>query len=286
MKSNEERIKSVSLRVARIHEELKLFGYVIHALLCFYAYPTTGFSDYPRIMSEGMHILLALKRASKQTLPNQLYHDLQGTFENFFVCSAKFQSKHPDLPFYIFLLGTDVLERFFGNVRLLRGANELDNLGLINSSRAIKKMSQVMDDHPGWTAKANKIMERLCLDYCSPDAVDAEKMGIRDLDLLKEFNRGRSSAETKIVNSTNDDLNSWDLIQLVSQGITFKCPHKSGKVIGVSASEPPEDQEVILAGEFSPDARVVVTEEDIAEASTTGDVRIGEDQDLSTSADR
>ena len=74
--------------------------------------------------------------------------------------------------------------------------------------------------------------------------------------------------------------------QLVSQGITFKCPHKSGKVIGESASEPPEDQEVILAGEFSPDARVVVTEEDIAEASTTGDVRIGEDQDLSTSADR
>ena len=62
--------------------------------------------------------------------------------------------------------------------------------------------------------------------------------------------------------------------------------HKSGKVIGVSASEPPEDQEVILAGEFSPDARLVVTEEDIAEASTTGDVRIGEDQDLSTSADR
>ena len=43
---------------------------------------------------------------------------------------------------------------------------------------------------------------------------------------------------------------------------------------------------MILAGEFSPDARVVVTEEDIAEASTTGDVRIGEDQDLSTSADR
>ena len=31
---------------------------------------------------------------------------------------------------------------------------------------------------------------------------------------------------------------------------------------------------------------MVVTEEDIAEASTTGGVRIGEDQDLSTSADR
>ena len=49
-----------------------------------------------------------------------------------FFCAANFQKLHPEMPFDDFLLGTDVLERFIGNLRLLRSNNDRDSLEMIN----------------------------------------------------------------------------------------------------------------------------------------------------------
>ena len=57
------------------------------------------------------------------------------------------------MPFYAFLLGTDVLERFFDNVRLLRSNNDMDSLDMLNYMRALD---------------GNSAMVRKS--YCSPDA--------------------------------------------------------------------------------------------------------------------
>ena len=75
------------------------------------------------------------------------------------------------MPLHAFLLGTDVLERFFGNLRLQRSNNDMDSLEMINYTRAMDEIQRILDDNSGWVRKSHKVMGRQCLDNCSPDAV-------------------------------------------------------------------------------------------------------------------
>ena len=74
------------------------------------------------------HVLFNLQRNLKTLLPNQLYHDLQATFEDIFYCAAKWKIYHPDLPLY---LANDILEIIFDNIRLKYKHCTIDNLDMI-----------------------------------------------------------------------------------------------------------------------------------------------------------
>ena len=117
-----------------------------------------------------------MKRVFGSVLPNQLYHDLQSTFQNIYFSAAKLQVYHPLLLFFIVLLGNDAEERFFGNVRLKYGLNGLDTLELLYCTRAMKEMMKIMSHHPEWTRNSNKVMNRLCLDYSKPSSWQVEKL--------------------------------------------------------------------------------------------------------------
>ena len=85
---------------------------IINGMLCLYAFFKDSIEDQLKV-SAAAHMLFALHREYNGKLfPNQLYHDLQS---NFFFCAAKYKIRHPDEPLYSILLGTDILERLFGN---------------------------------------------------------------------------------------------------------------------------------------------------------------------------
>ena len=90
-------------------EELHLLKYVMEGILATY-------TDVKMSIQEQLEKVL--QRDLKSFLPNQLYHDIQSTFEDAFYCATKWKLHHPDLPLYLMLCSNDVLERLFGNLRL------------------------------------------------------------------------------------------------------------------------------------------------------------------------
>ena len=65
------------------------------------------------------------------------------------------------LPIFLFLLGTDALERLFGNM-WQKSKSSFDCLDMINICRAMTECSKVLDSHPEWVASLSKLMSRIC----------------------------------------------------------------------------------------------------------------------------
>lgn len=66
-----------------------------------------------------------------KVIPNQLYHDQQASFIDALFCCGKAQIYFPGEPLFLFLNGTDPLERIFGILRLKVKNVSLDYLTLI-----------------------------------------------------------------------------------------------------------------------------------------------------------
>ena len=167
-----------------------------------------------------------MKRVFESVLPNQLYHDLQSTFQNIYFGAAKFQVYHPLLPFFIVLLGNDAEERFFGNVRLKYGLNGLDTPNLLYCTQAMKEMMKIMSHHPEWTRNSNKMMYRLCLDYSKPSSCKVEKLTKEGVPIKQCWDKGRLNVEFFIQESNCDKLESVDFFEMANcQNITMLKPN-------------------------------------------------------------
>lgn len=75
-------------------------------------------------------------------MPSVLYHDFQ-TFHNALFCSAKAKEYCPTEPLYLLLDGTDLEERFFGNVRLRFKGGNYSTLEMINAERSITECDRI-----------------------------------------------------------------------------------------------------------------------------------------------
>ena len=146
-------------------------------------------------ISFAAHILLSLQRDLKSFLPNQLYHDIQSTFEDAFYCATKWKLHHPDLPLYLMLCSNDVLERLFGNLRLKYRHCTIDNLEIIYGARAMQACTNMMTKHPDWFQKNRNVMQRLCLHYSNPKDWGAENLVLRNVNIVSTWNIGRANAE-------------------------------------------------------------------------------------------
>ena len=67
-------------------------------LLSLYSYVHLDITSQLENISTVLHVLLVLERVFPSFIPNQLYHDMQSTFEDAFFCAAKWKVKCPDLP--------------------------------------------------------------------------------------------------------------------------------------------------------------------------------------------
>ena len=192
-------LKRVSFRVCNVSSELHLLRYVIEGVLAMYCKIDLSIKEALEAISTAAHVLFVLQRTLIKFIPNQLYHDLQATFEDAFYCANKWQIAHANEPFFLMLLGNDPIERAFGNIRLKYRHCSVDNLELINASRAMEYSSKILSKHSEWTGGKRAIMRRLALDYCNPRNLNAQNQILLGVDIIGTWNVGRANAE-KVLN--------------------------------------------------------------------------------------
>lgn len=233
--SQKNTIQKLSFRLSGVADELIGLGKVLEGLLSLYAYPSLSIEEQLQKISQAMHILLVLSRELGAFIPNQLYHDLMGTFKDAYFCAAKFKAYHPNEPLYLVLCGNDSLERIFGNMRMKAGHAGFDTLGLIHCSRSISKCQDILNSHPNWLNKGSKIMSRLCLDYSSPHNWDANKLTMQDVDIYEVWNTGRLNAEVFFRSTQHYPLQKCDYSELANHRVTFMKP--KGIKVGLNPIE-------------------------------------------------
>ena len=102
-----------------VREELKILGEVFYGLLSFFVFTEFSIADQIKSISTAAYLLFYLfQNQSTSIMPSQLYHDLQASFQDALFCCAKAKEYTPDQPLYLMLDGTDLLERFFGDMSL------------------------------------------------------------------------------------------------------------------------------------------------------------------------
>ena len=128
------------------------------------------------------------------------------------------------------LCSNDVLERFFGILRMKYRHCMIDNLEIIFACRAIELCGDMMTKHPEWFKKNRSTMRRLCLDYSNPRDWDAEKLKLADVDIVSCFNVGRADAEGYLNLFKKYQGTVSDFSQIAAEGYTFKIPYGSRKI--------------------------------------------------------
>ena len=125
------------------------------------------------------------------------------------------------------LCGNDVIERYFGNLRMKYGHCSIDNLELIFATRAMQLCTDMTYKHPEWFKHNRSTMQRLCLDYSNPKDWKKERLILRDIDLLSVWNTGRAVAEQNLNKFPKYQGDVSDFTQLALQGFTLLILHSN-----------------------------------------------------------
>ena len=214
-----------NFRIKNLLPALTELCHVIDGVLSIYSYMDYSIEDQLKAISKASHTLLFLYRKYVKVIPNVLYHDLQGTFQNVFYCAAKYKVYHPHSPLFLMLLGTDVLERLFGNMRM-KLKSGFDNLDIIFCSRAMEEVDRIMESHPSWvSSKAGKVMRRLALDYSKSTNWNVDKLCLNDVDIELAWKYGLRYVEgSKLFEKEKD------IVDLVKDKVTMSRPKGKTKV--------------------------------------------------------
>ena len=196
-----------------------------------------GICEQIKSFAEASFILMILKRLNANVIPNQLFHDLQATFQDAIFCCSKLKLLCPSLPLYLVRNGTDPLERYFGNVRIVNHNNSIDYLEFLNSSSAVKGIDFMINDkHVTWGRGKGKVSSRLCLDFSNIRQWDAEKLKLQDVDVASNYEAGIYSA----LSISSSEGYRVQTAELKASKVTLMKPN--GAFIGVSVTKENEEE--------------------------------------------
>ena len=198
-------LEPTNFRIGNLRPALTELCHVIDGVLSIYSYVDYGIEDQLKAISKASHTLLFLYRKYVKVVPNVMYHDLQGTFQNIFFCVAKYKVYHPHSPLFLMLLGTDVLERLFGNMRM-KLKSGFDNLDIIYCSRAMEEVERIMESHPSWVSSMGKVMRRLALDYSKTSNWNVDKLCLHEVDIKAAWESGRRYVESSQLFEKEKDI--------------------------------------------------------------------------------
>ena len=276
--SNVENLKEINFRVSNAAVELHLFTFVIEGVLILYSALDASIEEQLQVISSAAHILLILQRTLDKFLPNQLYHDLQSTFEDAFYSAVKWKIGHPNEPLYLMLLGNDSIERAFGNMRLKYRHSGIDNLELINASRSIELATNILTKNCNWSSGKRSVMRRLCLDYSNPQDRNADSLLLKDVNIVSAWNVGRAKVEMILNRFPKYCGNACSFAELAQKGVTLKKPF-GAQIIGVSELEDDDDEISSLSADALSSANSDNEDEDMEGAGTGPESDHGQSED-------
>ena len=109
--------KNLSPGFQNILPSIKVLSVLCNGVLSLFARPNISIHESLGQLSAMAHMLLFLFGNNDINLPTVLYHDLQSTVQNAYFISAKYKIHCPDMPLYLYQVGSDQLEQLFSSVR-------------------------------------------------------------------------------------------------------------------------------------------------------------------------
>ena len=131
---------------------LWLVGRIYFNLLTAYLDVTLSLNDQLVRLSAVAHLILAIYHTDKgEFIPVQTCFDVMCMIKNIYFSIAKTQVDDPEGSFWIILLGTDGLEKVFGQVRTMVGNDtHTDHLQLTKWIDGAVQCVNILENHPEW----------------------------------------------------------------------------------------------------------------------------------------
>ena len=162
------------------------------------------------------------------------------------MCIAKLQIKCPDSPVYFVLNGTDTVERFFGDCRLMYKHNTFDALDLLYCANAISRCDNILIRHPEWVKKG-RTSRRLALDYSNIKDWTGDLV-VGKVNIVKDWKIGLYEFQSAAIEiDVNFDINAFEKSE-----VTLKKPN--GRLVGVSLVE--HEEATMIATDVHPQEAV------------------------------
>jgi hypothetical protein len=183
-------------------------------------------------------------------IPVQLYFDVMSMVKNVYFCIGKTQIDNPKGRFWIILLGTDVLEKVFGQVRTMVGTDtNYDQLQLTSRIDGAVQCINILEDHPEWGGGSRRLtLKPLSKD---PDSVSSKHDHINpkswkgDVEVSKVvlsgcWREGRRTGEEELQKAGILVRFGW---MEGEGGFDILCPFRHAKMVLVDGKVHEEEQE-------------------------------------------
>jgi hypothetical protein len=131
---------------------IRIFAHVYRSFVQAFTDHTLSLSEQMTLLSTYSHLTTVLYRSNKQRfILLQLYTDSQTCIKNMFFCLAKQQLRNLLQHFYLFMKGSDSVERLFAMMHMIGGHKPNVNLLELcqNLSRGMD-IQRIFAEHPNW----------------------------------------------------------------------------------------------------------------------------------------
>jgi hypothetical protein len=206
---------------------------------------TLSLSKQMRLLSTYSHLAMVMYRSDKQRfISSQLYADSQTCVKNMFFCLAKQQLLDPTQKFYLFMHGSNGVERLFAMMRMIGGHKPNVNiLELCQNLGRGMDIQRIFMEHPEWysghrrlsTARGDKADHLSVLEW-EGDVIAGHVV------LLDEWNNGATDAQQTLYHAgfTRTEC-AWPLI-FASPNTDIIRPFGDGIYVGVPSAGNADDE--------------------------------------------
>ena len=128
---------------------MKILLHIFGGIFAIFTDPKIDLSKQLVRLSKLSRILFHQYRAfGTAFIPGQLYHDLQQMIQGCYNARILKQKRGGNL--YLYQLGTDQLERLFGNITTITHARNCDSLELCQRLSHAESIEAIITEHPTW----------------------------------------------------------------------------------------------------------------------------------------
>jgi hypothetical protein len=223
---------------------IRAFAQVYGSFVRAFTDHTLSLASQMRLLSTYSHMAVAIYRQEKtRFISSQLYADSQTCVKNTFFCLAKQQLRDRRQPFFLFMNGSDGVERLFAMMRMIGGHKPNVNLLELcqNLSRGMD-IQRIFAEHPEWYMGHRRMS--------TSHGDKADHLSVKDwlgdvcagsVDLSEVWNAGTTEA-CEHLREAEFSLQDCDFTTIFSQrGVDILRPCGDGYVGVPSANRPDEE---------------------------------------------
>jgi hypothetical protein len=220
---------------------IRAFAHLYGSFVEAFTNHTLSLSQQMRLLSTYSHLAMVMYRSDRQRfISSQLYADSQTCVKNMFFSLAKQQLLDPTKPFYLFMQGSDGVERLFAMMRMIGGHKP--NVNLLELCQNLGRgmdIQHIFDKYPEWysghrrlsTARGDKADHLSARDWegdvtagCTNICRDWDG-GAADAQLILHA-AGFMSAECNFAEILSDP--KTDILRPFGDGVYVGVPSKDG----------------------------------------------------------